>query len=457
MKIKSILLSLIAASLVLSANDVVKAESKSVLADAMKNGKVSGQVRYYYMVEDNSDGIDDYFGSAIGGHLKYETGSIAGFNAGAAFYTTQYMAHNNVGSRYVTGLVDAQDQDITNINGIGELYLNYKYSKTNVRLGRMKLNTPFINPVDGRMIPSLPQGVWFKSADLEDFEFQVGYINAFWNRSTSEWKSVGDSIGYGYPEGNAPVNTTPATKAEYHGNTKSDGVFVASAAYSGVKGLKVQLWDYYLENIMNVAYVEADYTHKMGDFKFVVAGQYINEVTVGHGGNSERAKAYRDENENTHVYGGKVGAGYDGTMLTLAATKVTADGRFQFPREWGKEPLFTFQKRERTDGSGDATAVLVTLGQDFSTFGLKGLDILAGIGKYDRTDAKNFKLNKFAVPSYVQGNIDVTYKFDGLLKGLSAEYIFARKYATGNTYSSEPFIKGKNGINIHNFIMNYNF
>ncbi len=466
MKIKSILLSLVAASLALSANGVAKVENSSVLADAMKNGKTSGQIRYYYMSEDNSDPYRDYYGSVIGGHLKYETGAIAGFSAGAAFYASQFLSSDydeNSGepligpgknSRYVAGLMDASDPSVRNISGIGELYLNYKYSKTNVRIGRMKLNTPFINPVDGRMIPSLPQGVWFKTSDLEDFELQAGYLNAFWNRSTSNWKSAADSIGYGYPEGNAPTGG----KATYKNNTHTDGVYVASVAYSGVKGLNVQAWDYYLQNIMNVAYLEAEYKHKVGDYRFVVAGQYIHEVTVGDGGNGKDPKhAYRAKNENTQVFGAKVGAGYDGTMLTLAATKVTDQGRFQFPREWGKEPLFTFQKRERTDGSGDATAVLLTLGQDFGVFGMKGLDVLAGIGKYDRTDAWNAKLNKFGIPSYIQGNIDVTYKFDGLFKGLSAEYIFARKYATGDTHNNDNFVVGKNALNVHNFIMNYNF
>lgn len=474
MKIKSILLSLVVASLALSANDVAKAESSSVLADAMKNGKTSGQIRYYYMSEDNTSPYRDYYGSAIGGHLKYETGAIGGFNVGAAFYASQFLSSDydetstepligngkTKNSRYVAGLMDAEDPSVRNITGIGELYLNYKYSKTNVRLGRMKLNTPFINPVDGRMIPTLTQGLWIKSADLNDFVFQAGFLNAFWNRSTSNWKSAEDSIGYGYPQGNHTADTTPATKAEYAGNTSTDGVYVASASYSGVKGLNLQVWDYYIENIMNVAYAQADYVYKTGDFKYVVAGQYINQVTVGDGGNSDNTKpeySYRDKGEKTHVFGAKVGVGYSSTMVTLAASKVTDHGRFQFPREWGKEPLFTFQKRERTDGSGDASAVLLTVGQDFGVMGVKGLDILAGIGRYNRTDAKDWSLNKFGIPSYIQGNIDVTYKFDGLFKGLSAEYIFARKVATGETYNNANFIVGKNDMNIHNFIMNYNF
>ena len=163
---KKILLSLLAASSMLCANTPAKAENTSTFANAMQNGKVSGQVRYYYMDEDEGQNYQDYYGSAIGGHLKYETGKISGFNLGVAFYAAHFLATNysttsvepaanNKNSRYIAGLMDASDPSVTSITGIGELYLNYKYSKTNVRLGRMKLKTPFINPEDGRMIPTL--------------------------------------------------------------------------------------------------------------------------------------------------------------------------------------------------------------------------------------------------------------------------------------------------------------
>jgi len=464
---KKILLSILATGSILYANGVAKAENTSTLANAMQNGKVSGQIRYYYLDEDEGRDYQDYFGSALGGHLKYETGAIAGFNLGVAFYASQFLstnysptsvepAANNKNSRYVAGLMDASDPSVTNITGIGELYLNYKHSKTNVRVGRMKLKTPFINPEDGRMIPTLEQGAWIKSADVNGFVIQAGYINAFWNRSTSQWKSAEDSLGYGYSQAKSRNHLASA----YKGHTSSDGVYVASLAYTGIKGLKLQAWDYYLQNIMNVGYLQADYKHKIGNYKFIVAGQYINEAEVGDGGNGDATHpeySYRAENEKSEVFGAKMGAGYSGTMLTFAATKVTSQGRFLFPREWGKEPLFTFQKRERTDGSGDATATLLTLGQDFGVFGINGLKVLGGIGKYNRVDAKDFALNKYGVPSYVQGNVDVHYKFSGELKGLNVEYLFARKYAIGNTYNNANFIFRKNDLNVHNFIVNYNF
>lgn len=465
-------LSLVAASSLYAADN---------LAAAFSEGKTSGQIRAYNMYEDNQNGLQDYYGLAVGGKLKFETASLYGFKLGTAFYTTNFVSDNdnvsstnteptagNKGSRYVTGLVDAEDKDNNSITNLGELYLNYKRSKTEVTFGRMKLNTPFINPEDGRMIPTLEQGIWFMSKDLNDFVFQAGYIDAFWNRSTAGWKSVADSLGYGYAQGKAPLSGN--TDANYKGNTTTGGVYVASVGYSGLTGTKLAVWDYYVENIFNTVYLQGDYVKKIDKFKFIGAVQYIGQQEVGDGGNSadnassataaDKAKSYMLKGEKSNTYGAKAGAGYESTLLTLAVTKTTDEGRFLFPREWGKEPLFTFQKRERSDGSGNATAWLLTLDQDFKVIGLDGLSAKIGYGRYYRPNAKNFVLNKYGVPSYAQTNIDLFYKFHGSLKGLSFEYLFARKYALGETYetaTNSNFVFAKNGINIHNFILNYNF
>lgn len=468
---KLLLLSVVAASSLFAAD---------TLATAFKDGKVSGQVRYYYMLEDNQEGLKDYFGSAIGGHVKYETASLSGFKAAAAFYTTNFINDNisststeptagNKNSRYPIGLMDTTDYDSNGVTNLGEAYISYEASKTKATIGRMKLNTPFINPEDGRMIPTLEQGVWINTKEVKDFEIQLGFINGFWNRSTPEWKSVGDSLGYGYPQGNAPLAST--TESNFgSGNTETSGIFVASAIYKGIEGVKLEFWDYYVENVFNTAYFEGNYVKKFGAFKALAGVQYIAQQEVGDGGNGEDnvanptnaqiAKSYMLKGEESESFGAKAGLGYEDTLVTLAATKTTDKGRFLFPREWGKEPFFTFQKRERTDGSGGNTAWLVTLDQNFKAVGLDGLSMTAGYGRYYKQDAKNWVLNKYGIPSYAQMDIDIFYKFKGPLKGLVLEYLFARKYAIGETYETATntnFVFTKNGMNIHNLVLNCNF
>ncbi|MFA6144813.1 MAG: OprD family outer membrane porin [Sulfuricurvum sp.] len=459
MKKNFLLLSLVTASSLFAGSD---------LSSAFQEGKVSGQIRYDYMDENNKGNLKDYYGSAVGGYLKYETGALEGFKAGAAIYAATYLSDDvsstntestagKKGSRYVAGLMDASDLDKNEIMNLGEAYISYQKSKTKATVGRMKLNTPFINPEDGRMIPTFEQGIWVTSKDIQNYELQAGYINAFWNRSTSDWKSVQDSFGYGYPQGKAPTGAN----ANYgSGNIDTNGVYVASIAYSGIADTKLELWDYYIQNIFNLGYFEGNYNKQFGNFRVLAGAQYISEQEVGNGGNDDRTKAYMDHGEKSETYGAKAGIGYTDTLLTLASTTTTDEGRFLFPREWGKEPLFTFQKRERSDGSGGSDAWLVTLDQDFKAIGLDGLSLKVGYGRYHKPDAKNATLNKFGIPSYAQTNIDLFYTFKGPLKGLVVEYLFTKKSAIGNTYetpTSSTYVFTKNDMNIQNLILNYNF
>jgi hypothetical protein len=128
----------------------------------------------------------------------------------------------------------------------------------------------------------------------------------------------------------------------------------------------------------------------------------------------------------------------------------------------GKEPLFTFQKRERSDGSGNCHAWLSTLEHNFAGQGLSGLDMILGYGEYTKTDPKEWKYNKYGTPSYAQWDIDIFYRFGGMFKGLKAEYLLVRKVARGETYqlagaSEYNFIFRKNGMTLHNFVLNYDF
>ena len=59
----------------------------------------------------------------------------------------------------------------------------------------MKINTPLINPEDGRMIPTLVQGLWYKHKTATQNFFQFGILNQIAPRSTGEFFGIGESIG----------------------------------------------------------------------------------------------------------------------------------------------------------------------------------------------------------------------------------------------------------------------
>lgn len=445
-------------------------------------GKVQGQIRVFTMTEDYQKPLHDYEATALGGKLQYSTPQWNNWQATIGAYTTHFITDNissqnteplavNKNSRYLVGLVDSTDYDRSYLTNIGEAYIQYRKDKNSVSVGRMKLDTPFVNPQDGRVIPTFAQGIW-STVSLEDsLSLQAGYINAFWNRNTPKWKSIEDSLGYGYEMGNSAIQGATVA-GNYLGNTTSNGLYIANLRYDAIKTLRLDVWDYYLQNIFNLAYTEAIYTYPVGNFELSHAVQYIYQQQSGDGGNSEdniagasnalKAKSYMQEGEKSTTYGLKSSLKYQKSKFTLAYNQTTDKGRFLFPREWGKEPLYTFQKRERSDGSGNCHAWLATLEHDFAQQGFNGLDMMVGYGEYVKNDPKTWMYNKYGLPSYAQWNIDIFYRFSSPLKGLRAEYLMARKVARGETYqvagSSEyNFIFRKNGLTQQNFILNYDF
>ncbi|MDP2076585.1 MAG: OprD family outer membrane porin [Sulfuricurvum sp.] len=445
-------------------------------------GKVQGQMRAFAMIENYQEPLHDYEATAVGGKLLYLTPHWNNWQAVIGAYTTHFVNDNissqnietlasNRNSRYVVGLVDSTNFDASSVTNIGEAYLRYRQGQNSLTLGRMKLDTPFVNPQDGRMIPTFAQGIWAISSLSTQWSIQTGYINAFWNRNTPEWKSVEDSLGYGYEMGNSAIEGATVA-GNYYGNTSSNGLFIANLRYKQNGGIHLDFWDYYLENIFNLGYAEALYSHPLGEVEVSYGLQYIHQRQSGDGGNGEdniasptnalKAKSYMQEGEKSTTYGVKSAVKYEKSKLTLAYTKTTDEGRFLFPREWGKEPLYTFQKRERSDGSGNCHAWLATIEHDFAQQGLNGLDMMVGYGEYVKNDPKTWIYNKYGFPSYAQWNIDIFYRFSGMLKGLRAEYLMSRKVARGETYqiagSSEyNFIFRKNGLTQQNFILNYDF
>lgn len=444
--------------------------ASSNLSSALHNGTTGGQVRYMYMHVQNAPGLKDYFGSAIGGHLKYQTGSFYNFQAGVAFYTTNKIngnvndqstepTANNRNSRYVIRMIDSTNPNNKAVNGVGQLYLKYHHSKTVATIGRMVLKTPLLNPEDGWMIPTLFQGAWIKNRSIRHLTLQLGYINAVWVRNTPEWKSVGDSLGYGYGNGSEPI-AKPHVPGNYYGHTSSSGIFVFGVKYIKKKHFNLEAWNYYVQNIYNTALLEGRYNKQFGHARLIGGVQYLDQRAVGNGGNANQKLAFMRHGEISHTFGGIVGAGYNGSLLSLALSTVTKQGRLMMPREWGKPPLFTFQRIETNDGEGGTNAWVLRYKQNFKFIGLKGLNTDISYGRHYNQSVKNFVLNKYGFPSYAQFDLNIFYNFSKTFKGLHARYMFARKNAIANTYqtpTNSNFVFGKNGQIIQEFVLNYNF
>lgn len=434
-------------------------DSTSLLA-AFRKGKFSGHFRYYFMATDNAGGLRDYHAHAAGGGLKFETAPFKNFRLGVSGFFTFNIGSSNLGepdpktgqaNRYEIGLFDIEDpSNKSDIDRLEELYIRYDHKKSSIIWGRQLLNTPFINLQDGRMRPTAAEGIWTEINAFKNLKLEGGYLYGISPRSTVRWFSAMGSVGV-YPQG---VNVS-GTKSDYFGNLGGGGIGMAGISYRPAPGLKLQLWDLYAGDIFNSLLLQADYTLSLkGRDQWYAGVQMIRQDALGDGGNPDPGKTYFEKGGHSQTFGARSGWKNDRWDFSLQYNRITAAGRYLMPREWGRDPFYTFLPRERNEGLGDVNAYVTKLGYSIPKLRLK---TQLAAGYYDLPDVTNYALNKYGLPSYTQLNADLRYEFTGLLQGLGLQALYVYKGKSGNNYDNEKYVIHKVNMSLFSLIVNYQF
>ncbi len=437
-------------------NSVNHKDSLSLAYALKKGSKVSLHLRLYYMTTNNEKELSDYYAYAFGGGLKYQTGVYRGFQFTVGGFFLWNLASSDltkpdpstgIYNRYEVGQFDMEDfSKKNNIDRLEDFNLSYRLKKSIVTVGKQNINTPFINPQDGRMRPTGEQGLWLDVQDIPRTRIQAGWLNKISPRGTTRWLDMDQSIGI-YSAG---LNTD-GKKSNYKGNLQSKGVALLGLTYQLKPTWTLQAWEYYTDNIFNSFLLQSDATFKLGSSSALIAGvQYTYQHAIRNGGNDSISKTYFDPKQTSNVLSGRLGFQVKGSRFLFNYTRITADGRFLFPREWGREPMYTFMKRERNEGLGDVNAFSFSFFREWQ----EKITMELGYGYYDLPGATRVALNKYAMPSYHQLLLDLNYSLDGFLKGLQLEFLYTYKLQAEEITTARLVI---NKVNMHhlNFIINY--
>lgn len=435
-------------------------EDTTSLLHAFKKGQIHGHFRYYFMATDNKAGLSDYYANAIGGGIKYETAPFKRFQFGVSGFFVFNIGSSDLArpdpktnqlNRYELGLFDVEDPtNRRDIDRLEELYLKYSWKQSHITFGKQLINTPFINLQDGRMRPTEVGGLYGEINDIKNTKIEGGYLYEMSPRSTVEWYKVGESIGL-YPQGVNP----DGTKSDHGGNLESKGIGILGVSYKFGKNLSAKVCNVYVDNIFNSVLLQADYSYPLNDKSKLIAGlQYVRQDAVKDGGNEDASKTYFTRGSFSQTFGAKFGWENKRWQTSLNYNRITADGRYLMPREWGRDPFFTFLPRERNDGLGDVHAIVFKAGYSIPKLRLK---TQAAFGHFDLPQVTNFALNKYGVPSYTQLNIDVRHEFEGFMKGLEAQLLYIYKGQSGNSYGNDKYVINKVSMGLWNFVLNYHF
>lgn len=428
--------------------------------EVFQKGHFRGNFRAYFMATDNARQLTDYYALAVGGGLHFQTAQFHGFRFGMGGVFNYNLASSDfekrdsttgAANRYEIGLFDITDpSNRTNLDRLEEIWLRYEWKKSRLTLGQQTIQTPFINPQDGRMRPTMVSGLWGESGILKNWKIEGGWLWRISPRSTVKWYSVGHSIGI-YPKGLNPDGTASG----YPENLESAGVGLLGVSRQFGSRLQVQAWDQFVENIFNTIMLQADYSHPLrNDHKILIGLQMTHQDALAAGGHEDPTRTYFPRGARSNVVSAQAGWQHKGWQALAAWTHTTGDGRFLNPREWGREPFYTFMPRERIEGSGDVQAITGRVSWQPLA---KKWRLEAAYGRFYLPDVKNVLLNKYGFPAYEQFNFDARYTFGGALKGLRAQLLLVWKGRLGQTYGADKYVINKVDMALYNLVINYTY
>ncbi len=434
------------------------------LSSMFSEGKASGQIREFSIsrsVTDSRTAKDDYTrsGNAIGGYLKFETADYAGFNMGTALYTTNGFGmpsadYNAAGAQTYT----EQDPTLLGVNNddysiLGEAYIGYKLGNTVFKGGRQKLNTPLVGADDARMVPNLFEAYVLSNSDIAGTTLVAAYVTRFAQGTFGRAYNGGvlaATAGYSAVDSRNQVGEF-TNMGTYAVGKKTAGVSVVSATYTGVKNLKLQLWDYYAHDILNAVYAQADFKWNCllsDSVKPFVSAQLISESDIG----DKLAGSV-----NGMYWGTKVGAKVENFTAYVAYSQTTENSDTEAATEnaiitpWGGMPAFTQGMVTRHMFLAGTKATKLAASYNFKAFGpdLKTVFYYASFAMADN--------NGYTENDADEAGFDFIYKPAGVknlnlrLRGNFSNDFYVKETDTDATKN------GAVGWNEYRFIANYNF
>lgn len=383
--------------------------------EASRFGTVTGQARLYYFTQ-RSKTTGQQFDSikeslALGGWLKYETPWIEDhFGLGAALYgTAPITGEFNQPDQGGTGLLTSDNEGFA---VVAEAYLKARYADTEARVWRQRIETPFINSNDSRMLPQTFEAYGLKSSAIDNLELSLYWVDKEKGRDTELFKSMSYMAGLkGYDR----------------------GVAMAGVDWKPFDYLPTRFWNYYAPDLDNTFFTQFKYTFgDPQDIQYSVLFQGVDQRSVG--------------DQLNGVYSGQE-AGllgslmYGGFTFDLGGTIVNDDTAIR--NSWGVYPFFNNLMAYNFARAGEK-ALLLGVGYDFAHLGWDGYraKLLAGFG--DTPDT-----GPHATFDRSEYDLDIYYDFDGDLKGLGALARFSYQ-------DEDESMGGKDGYQVR-LRLQYNF
>ena len=318
---------------------------------------------------------------AVGGHIHIDSKRWHGLMVGSELYVVADPGFDSDDPAKVNP--DFFDADKNGFAALSQAFIDGKWDRTEIKIGRQMLDTPHADSDDIRMMPNYFLAYMLTNRSIEGLTLRLGQI---------------DQMG-GWENGIDASRFVPVEKA-LGAPRKTDGIYVASAAYEGGDNLSLQAWYYDFTDIADVIYLEAgyDYAASFADLTFGL--QY-------DGARDRGDKLLGDIQSNT--WGASLEAGFDnGVTLIAAYNEETGDtGAFG---SLGGGPFFTSMEDQTIDAIGaKGYALMGAVGYDFGALGLDGLNAGIAYGHFEADQKSDYETDEtdFALSYALQDRISI--------------------------------------------------
>jgi len=338
---------------------------------------------------------NDRYSVATGGWINFKSGY---YNDRLGIGFTQYGSYKLDGGKNEDGaLLLRPGQE--SINVLGEAYIEVLHQYGNFKVYRQKINTPFMNSNDNRMIPQTFEAVKFSSSKDSKTDYILAYADKMKNRNGQSFQNI-----------NKVVNN-------------DEGVWVAGLRHRFIPLFRAGLISYHAKDYLDIHYAELDGKQVISDQSSLkYALQFIDQKSTGkeQGGDID-----------TNAWGLRLTYSLSQWQFFFNFTDVDNNHSILFP--WSSYPGYNSVQVNDFNRAGE-TAIGLGAGYNFSKLGLKGLT--ASI-KYIDGDTPD--KGRVASSDQTEVNYDLQYVMQkGALEGVSVRLRYAdveRQSYTSNTQS----------------------
>ena len=383
--------------------------------------------RSYFMGTANRGLLKDDFTLAQGGDLGIQTPWLHGLRFNLSGYFIYNLASSDLArpdsisggfNRYEAGQYDLANRGTSRgLERVEQLNAEFQRRGFHAQLGRFQRETPFFNAQDGRMRPTLEEGLWLRQS-LGGWTLRGASVWSISPRSTVDWYPVAQSVGI-YSRG-VRADGSPGA---YMLSDAGKALYIAGAQGPLAKNLTLEAWTMAFPNVMHSH--TAQFEYQLGGAKFRLMG--LAQGRLGTGGNAQEDLTYIPEGHQAYAVSSNASLPLPRKRYAaLSYTRITGHGQYLMPREWGRDPFYTFMSRERNEGLGDVHAATLMLG----SIRKRGSHEI-NVGFYDLPEPGNYRLNKYGMPSYWQVNVAGRMRPQKAFDGLTLRYLVMYKGALG--------------------------